>query len=477
MESTRELKPLVVDLDGTLTPIDTLHESFLKSLQTSPLATTSAVLSLGRGKGALKSALAALAIPNATTLPLRSEVLELIRTAKAQGRKVVLATGAHRRIAEAVAEHLGLFDEVLSTGDDGANLVGPAKANRLKERFGAEGFDYVGDSSADIEVWKIARTGHCVGSSGRFRRFQSHVGNRLHHLPSQDRSKPAWKILRPHQWVKNFLVFLPIATDHRIFDAGVMLQGAIVFFAFCMAASMVYVLNDLVDRESDRKNPSKATRPIASGALSIPGAFALATTLASTLAFTCLFLPWQASVAIVVYLVANGVYSLHVKRRLLADVFLLAFMYVWRIETGSLATGIVASSWLLAFSGFLFLSLAFAKRYAEVARLAERGMNNAAGRAWKIEDTLPLAVSGIGCGVSGSIILSLYVTGESFANHYHNAPVTMLLSPLFLYWIIRIWVQACRLELHEDPITFAAKDKISYLVAAVGVGILFIAMI
>ena len=477
MESELDPLPLVIDLDGTLTPIDTLHESFFKGLQTSPRATVSAVLSLGEGKGAFKSALADLAIPAVATLPFRSEVLEIIRVARAQGRKVVLATGAHRRIAEAVAEHLGTFDEVLSTGDGGANFVGTAKAAGLQERFGKKGFDYVGDSSTDIEVWKAARTGYCVGSSKRFRRFHAQVGATLLHLPKLDQTKPVWKILRPHQWSKNFLVFLPIATDHRLFDLAPMIQGAIAFLAFCMAASMVYVLNDLVDRESDRKNPSKATRPIASGTLSIPGAFLLAATLASALALTCWFLPWQASAAIVVYLIANVVYSLHVKRRLLADVFLLAFMYVWRIETGSLASGIVASTWLLAFSGFLFLSLAFAKRYAEVARLEERGMSNAAGRAWKIEDTLPLAVSGIGCGVSGSIILSLYVTGESFANHYHNAPVTMLLSPLFLYWIIRIWVQACRLELHEDPITFAAKDKISYLVAATGVGILLVAMV
>jgi len=152
-------------------------------------------------------------------------------------------------------------------------------------------------------------------------------------------------------------------------------------------------------------------------------------------------------------------------------------MYVWRVVTGALATGIQASTWLLGFAGFLFLSLAFAKRYAEVARLRERKLGQAQGRAWKEEDAMPLAAAGIGCGVGGSIVLALYVTGDSFAHLYRNSSVTLLLAPLFLYWVVRIWIQACRLELDEDPILFAAKDKVSYLVAATAVGILALAMI
>lgn len=468
--------PLVVDLDGTLSRVDTLHESFLKALLTSPKGALGAAAALRRGKGAFKSSLAEVALPNAAVLPFRPEVLDLIQTARSEGRRIVLATGAHQRIAQAVADHLGVFDDVLATSGD-ANLIGGRKAALLVERFGTHGFDYVGDSKADLEVWKIARKGYCVGSPRRFAHFRDRVGDTLTHLSPTAPSKPAWKILRPHQWVKNILVFLPVAANHQILDPGYLLKASLAFFAFCMAASLVYVLNDLIDRESDRKNPAKSSRPIASGVLSIPRALALAAALSTGLLLTPLFLPWQASTALVVYLVANAAYSLHVKRRLLADVFLLAFMYVWRIMTGTFATGIEASSWLLGFSGFLFLSLAFAKRYAEVARLSVRGVNDAAGRAWKVEDALPLAISGIGCGMSGSIILALYVTGDSFAKHYHNAAITMLLSPLFLYWITRIWVQACRLELHEDPILFAAKDKISYVVVATAIIILLAAMI
>lgn len=467
--------PLVVDLDGTLTRVDTLHESLVKVCTSHPTKLPSVAMALRLGKGAFKSAIAGIATPNAAVLPLREEVLELIRQTRSEGRRVVLATGAHRTIADAVGEHTKLFDEIFATEDDGPNFTGAAKATLLQERYGVRGFDYVGDSSADIAVWAIARNGYCVGSTSRCARLSRKSGVALRHLPSATRLKPAWKILRPHQWVKNILVFLPIAAAHEFLAGSTLVAASMTFVSYCFAASLVYVLNDLLDRESDRRNPSKATRPIASGALSIPRSLLLASALVAGVAGMSLLLPWQATAALGIYLAANAAYTLHVKRRLLADVFLLAFMYVWRIETGALATGIVASPWLLGFTGSMFLSLAFAKRYAEVVRLQERGASNAAGRAWKDEDSLPLAIAGLGCGVSGSLILALYVTGDTFTRLYRNTQVALLLAPLFLYWIIRIWVQTTRRELHEDPVLFAAKDKISYLVGAVGAAILVVA--
>lgn len=466
--------PLVVDLDGTLTPLDTLHESLLEAVVAHPSRCVSAIVSLPRGKDAFKSALARIAIPDVDTLPLRGEVADLIRQARTEGRAVVLATGAHRMIADAVAAKVGFFDAVFATEDCGPNLTGPNKAALLAMRYGVGGFDYVGDSSADIAVWKIAQTRWCVGSPRRHAHLRAEVPD-LRHLADAGRNKPAWMVLRPHQWVKNLLVFLPMVAAHATFTPGILVGSITAFVAFCLAASLVYVANDLLDRNSDRKNPSKASRPIASGVLSIPHSLLVAALLAAGLLAMAFHLPWQATTALGIYLAANAAYTLHVKRRLLADVFLLAFMYVWRIETGALATGVIASSWLLGFSGFLFLSLAFAKRYAEVVRLKERDATSASGRAWKNEDELPLAIAGLGCGLSGSIILALYVTGDSFSLLYRNAQVALLLSPLFLYWIIRIWVQATRLELDEDPVLFAARDRISYLVAAVGATILFIA--
>lgn len=473
--SSNSRLPLVVDLDGTLSRVDTLHESILKAGIEHPASLPGIATVLLKGKRAFKSALAEVATPDASVLPLREEVLEFIGQARSEGRRIILATGAHRRIADAIGARTELFDEIFATEDEGTNLTGTAKAALLQKRFGTHGFDYVGDSAADIAVWRIARNGYCVGTASRSARLARQAGVALLHLQETTRTKPAWKAFRPHQWAKNILVFLPIVAAHEILNAEVIVPASLAFVAYCLAASLVYVLNDLLDRESDRRNPAKATRPIASGALSIPRSLAIAAALAVGVVALATVLPWRATAALGVYLAVNAAYTLHVKRRLLADVFLLAFMYVWRIETGALATGIVASPWLLGFTGSMFLSLAFAKRYAEVARLQERGENSAAGRAWKNEDSLPLAIAGLGCGLSGSIILALYVTGETFARSYNNAQAALLLSPLFLYWIIRLWVQTTRLELHEDPVLFAAKDRISYLVAALGAAILLLA--
>jgi 4-hydroxybenzoate polyprenyltransferase len=283
----------------------------------------------------------------------------------------------------------------------------------------------------------------------------------------------AWTILRPHHWAKNILVVLPVLSSHRFLDILLLGRSALMFLAFSVLASLVYVGNDLFDRESDRKNPAKSNRPIASGRLSIPGAVVLMAVLLTLVVALAAWLPWQAEVALATYLAANFLYTVHFKKCLLVDVFLLASMYVWRIVAGSLATGIELSGWLLGFSVFLFLSLALAKRYAEVIRLDAAG--KAAGRAWRPDDAPFLAIAGIATGVAGAIVLALYVTGRSFSELYVSPQLVTMLSPLFLYWILRIWIQTFRKEMHEDPVLFAAKDKASYLVVACAVLVLVLA--
>ncbi|HNY32915.1 MAG TPA: UbiA family prenyltransferase [Fibrobacteria bacterium] len=463
--------PLVVDLDGTLSRVDTLHESLVKCFQTAPLGTMGLVFG-ARGKADLKDRLAHLARPDATLLPYRREVLDLVEEHRKAGGVTVLATGAHRAIAEEVAAHLGCFDQVYAT-EPGRNLIGQEKADFLVSRFGRSCFDYVGDSTTDIPVWRAARRGWVAG--GKAKSIAAGSGLELTPLESLSKGR-AWKTLRPHQWMKNALLFLPILSSHQLFQVRLVESTLFAFLAFSTLASLVYVGNDLFDRESDRKNPSKAKRPIASGWLSLPGALLLMLALLVATGAFASRIPWQAGVALVVYFVANIVYTVHIKRRLLADVFLLAFMYVWRIVAGSLATGIELSGWLLGFSVFLFLSLGFAKRYAEVIRMGAAS-GNAAGRAWRPDDAPVLAGAGISTGVAGAIVLSLYVTGNSFSKLYASPELVTALSPLFLYWILRIWIQTCRKEMHEDPVLFAAKDKVSYLVLICAALILAIASI
>lgn len=467
--------PLVVDLDGTLFRGDTLHEVAFETIFRAPLSLPGALLALVRGgKAALKAAISPRFADRAVTLPLREEVLELARRRKEAGGKVILATGAHASVARAAAARVGLFDEVLSTGDLDGNFVGERKRDELVRRFGAGGFDYVGDSRTDLPVWAAARRAFSVGRAAR--RELTAGGRAVEGLASPEKPPKAWKSLRPHQWVKNLLVFVPAAAGHRFSEPGSLAATATAFAAFSCAASFVYLVNDLSDRDADRAHPKKRRRPIAWGALGPLHATAVAVGLLVVLSALLSFLPWQAGAAIATYLVVNFAYSLHFKRRLLVDVFLLAWMYVWRIVTGGFAAGIELTPWLLGFSGFTFLSLALAKRYAEVVRLAERGQETAKGRAWRFEDAPALLAAGMASGFGGAVVLALYVNGASFARLYRNPTLAMLLAPLFLYWILRLWLQAVRQELHEDPVVFAAKDLVSWAVVVLAVAILGAAM-
>lgn len=468
-------RPLVVDLDGTLLRGDTLHEVVFCTLFSSPMRLVRAGSDLLRGgKARFKASLSPRFAGLAASLPARQEVLDLATLRRTEGGLVVLATGAHRSIAREAAARFGIFDEVLATDDDGGNFVGPRKRDALVERFGAGGFDYVGDSKSDIPVWESAATGYVVGPMAR--RGISAGGKHVLALAPSEIAPGRWKAFRPHQWVKNLLLFLPLLSAHKVFDLPVLLNAILGFAAFSCAASLVYLVNDLSDRASDRAHATKRRRPIAWGALGPIHALTLAVGTFAILVGICTAIPWTASVAIAVYLAANLAYSFQLKRRLLVDVFLLAGMYAWRVVTGGLVTGIHLTPWLLGFSGFTFLSLAFAKRHAEVVRLDPGESRVAKGRAWRSEDAPALLAAGIACGVGGALVLALYVNGESFTQLYRNPTLALLLSPLFLYWNIRLWIQAGRQELHEDPVVFAIKDKVSYAVILAAVAILAMAM-
>lgn len=467
--------PLVVDLDGTLLRGDTLHELLFSEVFGSPLQVPRAFVALARGgRAAFKSFLSQRHAESAAMLPVREEVLGLIRERRAQGGRVVLATGAHALVARAVARRFDLFDEVVATGDVEGNLVGDRKRDELVRRFGERGYDYVGDSSTDLPVWESARRAFSTGHAARRRLVAG--GTEVRPIAAFEPDPPTWKALRIHQWVKNLLLFLPVLAGHRFLESAPVLSSLLAFAAFCLAASLVYLVNDLADREADRAHSRKRRRPIAWGSLGPLHALALGSALAVGTVAICSALPWQAGVGVAVYLGMNLLYSFHFKRRILLDVFMLAWMYVWRVVVGGWATGIQLTPWLLGFSGFAFLSLAFAKRYAEVARLRD-GRSKAMGRAWGTDDAPALLSAGIASGVGGAVVLALYVNSESFSRLYRNPNIAMLLAPLFLYWIIRLWIQAGRMELHEDPVVFAVKDRISYAVVAAGVAILSLAMI
>ncbi len=379
----------------------------------------------------------------------------MLRDEYATGRCLVLATGADIRYASAVAIHLGIFDSVLAS-DGHTNLTGGNKAARLSGLYGEAGFDYIGDSKADIPVWAKARRSVRVSVvRPGFRTFR--------------------KALRIHQWVKNILVFLPLFTSHSFFEPSACWKALAAFASFSLTASAIYLINDLLDIDSDRVHRTKRRRPFASGALSPLVGMALAPLLFA--ASFAIMAPMGATavLALLVYVALTFAYSFWLKRRMLTDVFSLSMLYTMRILVGAAATHIRCSAWLLGFSVFFFLSLAFLKRAAELVDLARQDRFEVAGRGYYTWDLLQVNQFGVTSGYLAGLVLALYINGEQVRLLYQQPAWLWLLVPVQLYWVSRAWILAHRGAMNEDPILFAAKDRVSYFCAAASGFILMLA--
>lgn len=472
----RTLVPLVVDLDGTLARTDLLWETLLAVFRDRPWQVADALLKLRQGRAAFKSCLAELAPIDVKILPLHRELLDWLRQEQRAGRRLVLATASDQRIATRMAEHAGLFDEILSS-DGGRNLKGAAKAAALIERYGQGGFDFVGGSRADLPVWAASRQAIVVGREP-LAKAAGEVAEVQHRFPTPSRMKALLQALRPHQWVKNLLLFLPLVAAHQLGDPVTMMAAMVAFVAFSFTASSVYLLNDLLDLPADRAHPRKCQRPFAAGALPLAwGALFSPLLLLSALGLSLLFLPPLFSVILLGYYLLTTTYSFGLKRKPVVDVLLLAALYTVRVIAGAAAVTIVPSFWLLAFSMFIFLSLALAKRYTELDGLRARGALTAAGRGWHVDD-LPLVQSlGTGAGLGSVLVLALYINSPQAQQLYAISEILWLVCPLLLYWISRLWFKTHRGEMHDDPVVFALRDRVSVATGALTAGIVLLASI
>ena len=448
--------PLCVDLDGTLLRTDLLQEG-LARLLLRPWLLISAAFQLFRGRAALKQWVAARASLDPALLPYREDLLDWLRRQKAGGRRLVLATGADQAQALAVARHTGLFDTVLAS-DGFVNLTGRVKAERLIRAFGQGGFDYVGDSSCDRAVWAESRRAIRVAPQ-----------------TMAAKAKALVRGLRIRQWVKNVLVFVPLIASHGWFHGPALAAAAGAFLALSLCASAIYVLNDLLDLDSDRRHPTKRRRPFASGALPIAAGIAAIPVLLAAGFGVAAFLPSGARVLLGVYLAATTAYSFYLKRKLLVDVFTLAMLYTLRVVLGGAATGVNCSPWLLGFSIFLFVSLAFCKRAAELGNLREQNREHAAGRDYFVWDQGELNIFGVAAGYLSAIVLALYIHSPEVLLLYRGPEWLWALVPLVVYWISRTWILASRGAMNEDPIVFATRDRVTYLCAAIGAACLLLA--
>lgn len=443
--------PLYVDLDGTLVAADTTLEGFFAYAKRGVGPTLRLIWWIMRGRALAKSRLARVAPIDAAALPYRPQVLALIREARARGSPVILATASHRRTAQRVAAHLDMFDGVIGSSRR-RNLKGAAKLGAIRAHSRAAAFDYVGDSGADIPIWRAAREGTIVGPRSR-------TGVHAHVLAERaSRLNSLVRTMRPHQWAKNILVFVPLLTGWRIDEPGLLSRAGIAFLLFSLTASGVYLLNDSLDIEADRAHPTKRNRPIASGALPLPLALlASLLMLIGPVIVAWLLLGRPFGLALMVYLVTTSAYSFYLKRVMTVDVLVLAFLYTLRLIAGAAAVGSNLSFWLISFSGALFTSLAYLKRYIELSQQGAPG-KNLHGRGYSALDTEIVAISGLVAAGIAVLILALFIHDPETRAHYRSPVVLAGLFPILLYWVNRTWLMARRGEVPGDPVAFAIKD-------------------
>lgn len=451
---------LVVDLDGTLLRSDALFESFWSALGQDWKTLFRGLQALGQGRAALKQELARSSQVDVATLPYDPDVIAYIKAWKDEGGEAALVTATDQTLATRIAEHVGVFDEV--HGSDGSvNLKGPHKAAFLRDHFDGKGYAYMGDAEADLPVWESAHKAITVNVSPALRKRAEAVAPETEHLATVAPSaKPYIKALRPHQWMKNILVFLPAFAAHQM-TAPTLIQSFLAFMAFSLIASSVYVLNDLLDLRADRAHPRKRERPFAAGRIPIAHGTWMAAGLIVCGALIALALGWQFFVVMLGYYILTTAYSLNLKRRMVIDICVLAGLYTARIVAGGAATGIELSVWLLAFSIFFFFSLAAVKRQAELVDSAKRGNLKATGRGYHIDDLPIISMMAIGAGYVSVLVMMLYVNSPAVLELYSQPAALWGICCVLLYWLTRTVMLAHRGFMHDDPVIYAAKDRLS----------------
>jgi 4-hydroxybenzoate polyprenyltransferase/phosphoserine phosphatase len=478
MEATQSeatQRPLVVDLDGTLLRSDLLFETVFNVLGRNPLSFAAIARAAFSGKAGLKQFLAANSDIKPELLPYDDVVLSRIRDAKAAGRKVYLASASNRRLVSAVADHLGIFDGTFFS-DGKTNLAGPAKAQVLVDSFGERGFDYIGNGRADLPVWEKAAKRIAIGCPGSVARRLLKSGEDTELLSSSTTTNlNAWlRLLRIHQYSKNILLFVPLVTS-QAFNLSAISIDVFAFIAFCLCASSFYIVNDIVDLAADRSHPTKWNRPLASGAIPIAQALLAATVLCLASAMVAAAISLTFFGVLMSYVVLTVTYTLYLKRKLLVDVIALASLYTIRVVAGAVAIDVFISQWLLGFSLFIFATLALVKRYTELSVRLDKNLENPTNRNYRVDDLSIIAALAAAAGLNSVTVFALYVSSDSVRELYRRPELLWLFCPVLMYWIGRTLILAHRRQMHDDPIVFALRDRVSYIALAVAGIIILVA--
>ncbi|MDA9868913.1 UbiA family prenyltransferase [Gammaproteobacteria bacterium] len=455
-------KPLVVDLDGTLINSNMLHECFWSAFKNHWYVPFLSIFLLIKGRQALKRKLFYLSAIEVKDLPYNLDVLNYIKRWKNKGGYTVLASASDEKIVKKIAAHLDIFDEYHGSNSS-LNLRGIRKARYLKKLYGDMNFIYMGDSAPDVDVWKFSFKAITIDASNKLKRQADKVCALAEHLETKKNSILEYLlVLRPLQWLKNILIFVPMLTAHQ-FTLDSFLELTKAFVAFCVISSCVYIINDLFDLQSDRSHPTKKLRPFAAGKIKIE--FGL-------IIFPCLFLISvfiAASVnikllaIIITYLLISYIYTAFLKKRIVIDLCILALLYTLRLLAGSVVLDINLSIWLIAFSGFFFMSLAAVKRLAELMNYSNQGEKSVLGRGYNLSDVPIISSIASSAGFVSILVVALYINSPLVINLYKNPQALWGICGILIYWISRLLIIAHRGNMDYDPVVFAAKDKVSYL--------------
>lgn len=459
-------KPVVVDLDGTLIHTDMLHESAIRLFKENPFTAFLLPFILLNGKAFLKRYIASQFKFDPQTLPYNQELLKWLKRQHTEGRQLILCTASDKRIADHIAAHLGIFDEVIAS-DGILNLAGENKAATLVQRFGRQGYDYAGNSYKDLPVWRQADRAIVVnGSDGLTQKAQSiAMVDRI--FPKKSIGFSSWsRVLRIHQWLKNLLLFIPLFAAHDLGNRQAWEFLILAFFAFSLCASSVYIANDLLDLESDRLHPRKQNRPFASGVVPAWMGVLIAPLLLVMSLCMATFVSQQFLSWLIIYFALTCGYSWALKRLILIDCLTLALLYTLRIIAGAAVVGHNLSFWLLAFSVFLFLSLAFIKRYAEMEVQFLGGKEKIHGRGYRTADAPLIQTMGIVAGYSSILVFALYLNSDAVLKLYSAPELIWGAVPIMLFWVSWMWIQAHRGKMLDDPLVFAIKDRTSLIAGA-----------
>ncbi|HEY6341931.1 MAG TPA: UbiA family prenyltransferase [Bryobacteraceae bacterium] len=434
-EQSPAAPPLVVDLDRTLVKTDLLLESIVALLRQRPWLVFALPIWLAGGLPHFKREVARRVSLDVSLLPYREKLLAYLKTQRIQGRTIALATTGDSRIARQVADHLGLFDLIIASSGMAGNAGvrdRPAPVDRPFEK-------------GPPVAWEVV-------------------------------AREYVRALRLRHWLKNLLVFVPLLAAHRVNDFALVGRLLLSFLAFGCVASGGYLINDLLDLQADRRHPSKRLRPFADGDLplsyalvTIPALLSLGFLIGKSL--SSLFLA-----ALLVYFGLNLAYALVLKRIVVLDVIVLASLYGLRILAGSAVVSIWPSHWLLAFSTFLFFSLALVKRYSELVVMRRLDGDRAKARGYEDGDGELVAAMGVASGYLAVLVLALYINSETAQILYRRNELIWLLCPLLLYWISHVWLTAHRGRMPDDPVMFAMNNRTSRILIALMTAMIVLAL-